>query len=1378
MKGLIRHVVFACCLFHFYLSSNPAISQPEDLFFQHISVEQGLSHGSVMSIYQDHKGFMWFGTTYGLSQYDGNKFNVYLNDPSDSTTIDHNSITYITEDSKNRLWIGTKESLNLLDWDRNKFIHFRNKKYNIRSIAEGTVICVIEDSEGTMWVTTTGMLHEFDPESGSFVRYIPREEDGQIIGEIGAIFEDSRHNLWVGTENGIRLFDRKRKVFLNPLHDFQIKADEQVPFHISFTEDSRRDLWVGNRGTGLRKYSFAEKKWTHYVHDVHDGRSLASDYVNGILEDAEGGIWISTGREGLIFFDFEREVFYPVSQVSSEENGMNTKTLNTIYADRSGGIWIGTWHGGINFLIKDFHKIIHYKKVRGKNSLSSNLVNAIVGDKSGGLWIGTEDGGGLNYFSMNEKQFFHYESPDVKDEAHTGSSNIKALLYSRDGKVWVGTVGGLEVLDPEDNSWKYYRNEGMDTGSISAGFVISLLEDSRGNIWAGLRGGGLNQWNPRTEKFSRYSYSQVTEDSYETILSLYEDKAGLIWVGTADSGLKILDPTTNRYASPNFDIPDKTINSIFEDQSGLIWLCTGGGGVKSYNMLTEEVKIYNRKDGLPSNFIYGIVEDEQGRLWLSSNNGISCLDRSGIVIRNYNSGDGLQSNLFLRNAFYKTATGQIVAGGINGFNIFRPSDLNNNSVPPPVEIIDFQLFNKSVGIGTKDSPLKKHIRNTTFITLTHRQSVFSFEFSALNFNTPEKNQYAYIMENYDMEWNMVGTRRFASYTNLPAGEYTFRVKAANNDNVWNEEGDSIHITILPRPWLTWWAYMIYGILLLGIIYLIRSHELARIMVKNELELEKLNHQKDEEIHQLKMDFFTNISHELRSPLTLILSPLETLLSHPDQSPFVVKQYQFMERNVKHLLRLINQLLDFRKVELGMMKLKVSQGDFAKFVFENFQVFKALAEQKNIEYQFETQDVLCLAWFDWDKMEKVLFNILSNAIKFTPKGGTIKVEVGKENKIGTVPGNPLKLVNYYTIRVSDNGPGIKSDKLQLIFERFYQVSGADKTMDKGFGIGLAFAKELLEMHHGFIHVESEENRGSIFTIYLPTGKEHFLPHEIVTYSEHGKGELTNIHNDGTLLEKSISIPLLLIADDDTDIRAYLKDSLKESYRIIEAENGREAWHLVQNNAPDLIISDVLMPEMDGVEFCHMLKTEMHFCHIPVILLTALSSVEHRIKGIDAGADSYIPKPFNLPLLIATVSNLLESRKLLRQVSKGPILLSPKDYSPTTLDKTFLEDLIDIIDDHIEDVDFDMSALQIKVGMSQSSLYRKLKSLTDQSGNEFIRNIRLDRAAEMIAQTDMNIAGVAYKVGFSDPKYFSTCFRKRYGISPSNYKINVTELSVKS
>jgi len=1313
---------------------------------------------------------MWFGTEYGLNQYDGYQFNVYQNDPQDSTSLDFNGITFITEDSHGRLWVGTKESLNYFNSDLNTFIHYQHDPENANSIAKGSVNSVLEDHNGILWVSTPGILHAFNPETGVFVRYLPKDNEGNILGEIGILYEDSHQNLWVTTEKGVRLFDSIKKEFSNPLNDNQAYVDDQVAFYMTLIEDQRGDLWVGSRGDGIRKFSYSSRSWRHYRHEENNVNSLRSNFVNDLLEDQDGRIWISTGRSGLDYFDKETESFFHVRSNTTDDNSLKATALNSLYEDYSGGIWIGTWHGGLSYLQKDYHKFQHFKNDGSDNSLSSNLVQAVVTDKDGNLWIGTEEGGGLNFYSPEKKTLKPIVAPQTVGNKHLGSLNIKSLLCSRSGQIWIGTMEGLDMYDPSTFQWSHYRNDRNDIKSIMPGFVNSILEDAQGNIWTGISGGGLNRLDPYSGTFTYFPYSSEVEGRYETILALIEDKSGIIWAGTTEDGLLSFDPRSYKFTLYDEMIPDRAINCIHEDEQGLLWIGAGGSGLKSFNRVTGSVSIFDQQAGLPSNYINGILADESGRFWVSTANGISCFNPTEMTFQNYNVSDGLQSNQFSINAFSKLATGELCFGGVNGFNLFHPDEIAKNDNPPSVVMRDFHLFNKPVEIGAKNSPLTKHIDNTESIILNHRQSVFTFEFAALNFTSPEKNQYAYMMEHYDEDWNMVGTRRFASYTNLSPGDYVFKVKASNNDNVWNDEGVSINLKILPKPWLTWWAYCIYAILVLALFYLLRAYEISRMKMRNELVIEKLNHQKDEELHQLKLNFFTNISHELRSPLTLIMSPLETLISNGEAEPFVQRQYRLMERNVQKLLRLINQLLDFRKVELGMLKLKAAKGDIIKFTEDITHVFKSLALKKNIDLNFNSEKSILELWFDWDKLEKVFYNLISNAIKFTPENGRVDILVSSEN----IPYKGEDR-NYTVIEIRDNGPGIQSDKLPLIFERFYQVSPNTKINEGGFGIGLAFAKELVEMHHGLIKVESEKGEGSTFKVMLPIGHSHLAPEEIVVYSDSGKEEIVSevmmLTGDDKIevKDKSILKQIILIVDDDADIRAYLRESLMTTYTIIEASNGKEAWNITKDKMPDIILSDVLMPEMDGIEYCKLVKSNMDYCHIPVILLTALSAVEHRITGVEAGADVYIPKPFNLQLLQATIANQLESRKHLRQASQTNLLLSPQEYSPTSMDKDFLEKIIQVIDEHLDEANFDMNELHKTLGMSSSSLYRKLKALTDQSINEFIRNIRLSRASELIKQTSLNVSEISYKVGFTDPKYFSTCFRKRYDTTPSKFMV---------
>ena len=837
-------------------------SQRDKLHFEHFTVENGLSHGLVRCIYQDHKGYMWFGTHYGLNQYDGYQFKIFQNDPLDSTSIDYNTINFITEDSHGRLWVGTEGSLNYFDSDLNVFTHYQHDPDDSNSLGRGPVHAILEDHNGNLWVSTSEMLHKFDPKTGTFIRYLPKDIDGDLLGKIGALYEDSDNQLWVASEKGVRLFDRTNKQFSNPLNDFQGYVDEQVLFYMTLMEDKNGDLWASRRGDGIRKYSHTDQIWSHYRHQGDNEHSISSNFINGLLEDEDGRIWVSSGRTGLDYFDTESEEFFHIQGDVTDENSLNTKSLNTLYQDNSGGMWIGKWHGGLSYMQKDYNKFEHFKKDGSDNSISSNLVKAVTEDKQGNLWIGTEGGGGLNYFSPKDKVFKTIVAPVTAEKNHLGSLNIKSLLHSRAGKIWIGTMGGLDMYDPTTTKWTHYRNDRNDVKSIMPGFINSLLEDAHGHIWIGITGGGLNRLDPVSGEFTYFPYSSEVKGRYETILWLLEDKSGVIWVGTQEDGLLSFEPDAHTFTFYDDVISDRGIQCIYEDKQGLLWVGTGGGGLKSFNRLTHKVSVYDKKSGLPSNFIYGILTDESDHFWISTANGISCFNPAELTFQNYTISDGLQGNQFSTNAFLKTTTGALFFGGVNGFNLFHPDELIMNEAPPSVVMRNFHLFNKPVLISAKNSPLTKHISNTKSITLNHRQSVFTFEFAALNFISPEKNQYAYMMENYDMDWNMIGTRRFASYTNLPSGDYTFRVKASNNDNVWNENGVSIDVKILPKPWLTWWAYGLYTAILFLLIYLLREYELSKMKIRRELDLEKMYHHRDQEIHKLKMDFFTNISHEL------------------------------------------------------------------------------------------------------------------------------------------------------------------------------------------------------------------------------------------------------------------------------------------------------------------------------------------------------------------------------------------------------------------------------------------------------------------------------------------------------------------------------------
>ena len=1358
------------CLFFSFLSPFLLSAQPSNPQFERLTIEDGVSHGTVRAIFQDSRGYMWFGTEYGLNQYNGYEFQVYRHNPSDSTSIDNNSIHSIFEDSQKRMWIGTNESLNYFDRELAIFKSYRAESTSLNGIKSGGIKDILEDENGQLWLASPNMIQKFNPETGVFLQYLPKDEKGNYLGLISQIYLDSKNNLWVCTESGVRLFDRQQNLFRAPLPAQKNLTPPDVAFFMTMIEDRDKNLWVASRGTGLKKYDPITKDWTYYQHIKGDNTSLSSNYINDVLEDSQGNLWITTGRGGLNYFNKNTQKFTQYSKDRLRESSLFSNSLNGLYTDNAGGLWIGTWHRGLNYLKKGNH-FIHYKKEASTNSLSANLVTDIVEDAQQNLWVATDDGGGLNYIDRTKNRFKHYPIPQPPGELDFGLQSIKSMIKDHSEQLWIGTMNGLFSFNPSKEKWTHFKYNPDDANSISAGFVNTILQDYKGIIWVGMHRTGLNKFNQLTQNFERYTYQKEGKAIPIAIRYLYEDKAGTIWVGTMQNGLLSFNPATGQFTSLT-TLGDQNNNSkigvnvVYEDHKNQLWIGTYDNGLKIFDKRTQQVKTFTEQDGLAGNLVFGILEDDMGRFWISTNKGLSCYDVAKETFTNFDKYHGLQSNQFMPHSFCKTSKGELCFGGINGLNIVQPAAIINERVPLPVEITNFQLFNQSISTKTKNSPLSKHISNTRSITLNHKQSVFTFEFAALNFTNPQNNQYAYRLTPYEKEWVQVGTRRFANYSNLPSGDYTLQVKATISDQLWNDAFTSIQIQILPKPWLTWWAFSLYVLFIGGLFYGLRRYEIARLKIKNELQLERIHHQKEEEVYQAKMKFFTNISHEFRTPLTLIISPIESLISIGEGSQFAKKQFQLIHRNAQQLLKLINQLLDFRKIEIGEMKLGAAKGDIISFTKNVTAVFNSLAEQKQINLSVQSTLPTLEVWFDWDKLEKILNNLLSNAIKFTPKGGKISVKISPS--AGTE--------EMVQIAIIDNGPGISKNQIPFIFERFYQVDANTHSQKKGSGIGLAFAKELVELHQGQLLLETTEGEGCTFKVLLPLGKAHLKAAEIVEYAESSSLiPPTKLRVVQTKKQKAVSknSPTLLLVDDSAEIRQFLHDCFQSDYYILEAINGKEAWHIAQKKMPDLIISDVMMPEMDGIQFCKLLKTNLQTSHIPIILLSALGAIQHRIKGLETGADTYIPKPFNLAFLKAKVSNLLLARKQLKQTFEKDITIVPKAFSPSKKDELFLSEVIAFIDRNLDNNEFDMEELLKAMNMSHSSMYRKLKSLTNLSGNEFIRNIRLKRAADMLQQDQFNISEVAYKVGFTDPKYFSTCFKKVFGTSPSQYKLKLQQ-----
>jgi len=869
------------------------------------------------------------------------------------------------------------------------------------------------------------------------------------------------------------------------------------------------------------------------------------------------------------------------------------------------------------------------------------------------------------------------------------------------------------------------------------------------------------------------------------VFVIYEDSHNNIWIGDWGEGIIKYDPvnkSSTRYSANRKDslaIIKNKIISIEEDKFGNMWFGSWGEGLNKLEVQSDKFTLYTTANGLPNNNVYKVLSDEEGNIWISTSYGISKLDFQNHKSISYDTQDGLQSMEFRLGSGFKGKSGKYYFGGVNGFNIFNPSEIRQNSFVPNLVFTSIKLSGEKISkeiIGSSVELIDE-------INLSYYQNNILFEFAAMELTNPKKNQYSYKMEGFDIDWIYIGNQRSANYTNLDPGEYVFQVKGSNNDGIWNEEGRSIIITITSPPWKTWWAYTLYILALISILYAVRSYELNRIRLKNQLELEHVESVKLKELDQLKSKFFANISHEFRTPLTLILGPLENVISKIS-SLDIKQQLGTAYNNGKRLLILINQLLDLSKLEAGRMKLSATQNDIIPFIKGIFFSFESLARQKKIALQFKSDTESLQVYFDTEKMEQVFYNLISNAIKFTPEGSNQKILVnfGTENS-SNLKNHSLK-VKRIAISIADSGVGIPEDQLPNIFNRFYSVNLPSTDVQEGTGIGLSLVKEIVELHHGQITVSSEEGKGSEFTVLLPLGKEHLKEDELddnLTTSFKHDERIYQSEDDNNLellvpsvqFEEHNDKEIVLVVEDNKDVRKFIRQQLDSDFKIIEAKDGEDGFEKAILSVPDLIISDIIMPKINGNELCRKLKNDERTSHIPVILLTAKGGEESKLEGLKTGADDYLTKPFSSKELIIRVKNLIEQRNKLREKFSREHFIKPGKVSLQSIDEKFLHKVREVIERNIGDEKFSVEFLATEVALSRVQLHRKLKALINMSAGEFILNMRLMRAADLIKQNAASISEIAYMTGFNTPNYFAKCFRKRFGYSPTEYKTKILQ-----
>ena len=1358
-------------------------ARTDDLRFTHLTTDNGLSQSNVTCILQDCKGFMWFGTFNGLNRYDGYTFEIFQYHPDDSRSVSHNYISALFEDRKGYLWVGTSDGLNRYDRKLDRFITFKHQPGVPATISDNQIEAICEDSEGRLWIgTRNGGLDRFLPDDGSFRQYMHRDDSASSLSSnfVRAIYEAGDGHILIGHGSGaIDVYDEDRDAFSPLLPDGKKMTDARIS---AIIESPSGELYVGTQGDGLYRIDRVpggSPQIHHFSKQSAPGKRIGSNAVLSLFMDDRNRLWIGTEDAGINIYDAKSGEISQYRHDTFVRSSLNHNSIWSIYEDRAGNMWVGTYAHGINLLTRRKSSFHHHKHHPGSdNSLSHNMVNAFSEGPDNSVWIAT-DGGGLALFNRNTGRFTHYNS----NNSNLGTDVIVSLFEDSRGRLWLGTwADGLYRFDRASGRFTRFTSE---THGLASDRILHITGDRAGGLWLSTFWGGLTRFNIDDGSVTVYNKNNSGLRDNDVRVTML-DHRGNLWIGT-DVGVDLYDPRTDTFINYRHDANEPGslskgfVHTIIQSMDSTIWIGTTGG-LDRFDPHEQIFQHFNATSGLPDDEIKCIVEDTAAFLWLSTNRGISRFDSHTGTFRNYDVTDGLQGNDFNARSGIRTSRGEILFGGNNGFNIFEPGQITENSYIPPVVITDFRIFNERVPIGLEGSSLHAHISEIRKLELSHRDDVISFEFAALNYISPEKNQYAYKMDGFETDWNYVKSARTATYTNLDPGDYVFRVKASNNDGIWNEKGVSLELTITPSFWKTGWAYLLEALLGLGIIYFIANYFISRRRLRRAMDLEHLEMERMYDLDRMKTQFFNNIAHEFNSPLTLILSPLEKLVSTGIKDAELRNSLKIIHGNARRLQRMIGQLKDVQKLETGDLNLSLSRGNMVQFIENIARSFNDHAMDRKIQYRFNAEKESIVAWFDQDKLDKIIYNLLSNAFKFTPDGGDIAVNVSiaASKSLGESGAHKREPVECVEISVKDSGIGIPEDKIEHIFERYYQIDRVDDRDYEGSGIGLALVYELVKLYGGEISVSSEEGHGAVFTVQIPVDEQYLEENQLVgdfnifpalttSYVDEAAevSEAFDVSGISTDTIPVKDVPIILTVDDYAEIRDYIIRSLEARYRMFGAENGQDGFEKAVRIIPDLIISDVRMPGVSGTELSRMLREDEKTSHIPIILLSAYSENEYKIEGLTTGADAYLTKPFSIDVLEAQISNLLESRRKLRIQFSRKIHLEPQDVDIEDVDAQFLRQVIEIIEKHISDSNFNAVMLSKKVGMSRMQLYRKLRGLTNQTVHEFIRSIRLKRAVQLLEQKKLTITEVAFEVGFNDLTYFARCFRKQYHKSPSEY-----------
>lgn len=1344
----------------FLLFATAAHTQPQ-FSFSHLDINDGLSNNHVSCFLKDRKGYMWFGTVAGLNRYDGHTFRVFGHDYRDSSSVNDNHIVQLFEDHLGFIWVESRSGLNIYNPAVESFANNVAERMALLGIPAEGLKKSAPAANGDVWyLGSNGSAFRYSARTGLVEAAFPGDAD--LEGTVNDIAIGKEDALWMITGEGVLLkLDASRNLILK--NNGLVHSQKETGAYRLFV-DSDEDVWVYAPGAPVGAHFFDSETitWRRIQKDRGAPR-LNSDLVNSVVEDNAGNIWLGTDHGGVNLIDKKDFSIQYLVHDDEDEKSIGQNSVNAMYKDDTGIIWIGLFKKGVSFFHEDMFKFRHYsRRINNPQSLPFNDVNCFEEDRHGNIWIGT-NGGGLIYFNRKENSFTQYRhSPS---NPHSLSADIIVSLHlDHRNTLWIGTYhGGLNAFD--GNRFKRYRHDPSDPASLADDRVWEIVEDSDLNLWIGAFEGGLDLFDREREVFLHFKAGEEKSIHSNFISSIVEDKDRNLWIGAA-YGIDVYDRKTGSFShivNTNNDPAGLSHNNVlclYKDSRDWIWVGTREG-LNLYDYASNTFRIFRKEDGLANNAVLTILEDDRGNLWLGAPSGLSNMivsydsaqGNAAFSFRNYDVSDGLQGREFNENAALKTSGGELLFGGANGFNIFSPNEIRENMMAPRIVFTDFQIYNHSIGVGEKVNgrvPLPRSISETEQVMLKHKENMFAVEFAALSFFHPGKILYRYKLEGFNDDWIQTdGKMRKAVFTNLDPGDYTFRLRASSNGRLWSESDMELKLTVLPPFWRSNLALICYIILVLSALALARKLILDRERNKHRLEAERKDARRRHTLDLMKIRFLTNISHEFRTPLSLIIAPVERLISQ-SKDDHLKQQYQTIGRNARRLLNLVNQLLDFRKLEVQELKLAPVQGDLVSFVRDLTVSFSDIAEKKRISFVFNSMTDSLIMSFDPDKMERIIFNLLSNAFKFTPENGSVSVEI-EEREYEEHRGA------WIEIRVKDDGIGIPSNKQNRIFERFFQDDLPEEFINQGSGIGLAITQAFVKLHGGKIKVESAVGEGSCFTIALPfaKGKSGEIPGSI-------PAARTEISPSG--LRKNGKSVILLVEDNE-DLRFYLKDNLNAYFTVLEASNGVKGLQATIEAHPDIVVSDIVMPGINGMELCRKIRSNETVSRTPVILLTAKSSEEQKVEGYEAGADEYITKPFNFEILLYKIRNLIERRK---QENRFKFIgIQPNDVEASSMDEELIRKSVEIVEQRMADSGFSVEELSRELGMSRVNLYKKLLPLTGKSPIEFIRVVRIKRAAQLLEKTQLTISEVAYQVGFNNPKYFTKYFKQEYKVLPSQY-----------